>query len=255
MLEKKYMRISSQEQNSTVIVPSFPSPSIHDTYYNAIVHTLNDRRVALDAALSRLLLHTSVLTDVATRLIETLQSGHKVLVVGNGGSAAEAQHFAAELVGRFKRNRAPYAVLALTTDTAILTAVANDYGYQEVFARQVTAFGQPDDLLLAFSTSGESENLLYAARAGHACQMTVVAITGELSNSLEMVSDVTLKMPLSDTALVQELHMIITHILCDIVETHLSSSDDATSVSVDVSHSSVGTDISRPFSSQDEWSI
>ncbi len=99
---------------------------------------------------------------------------------------------------------------------------------------------------LPSGTSGESENLLYAARAGHACQMTVVAITGERSNSLELVSDVTLKMPLCDTALVQELHMIVTHILCDIVETHLSSSDEATPV---------GTDLSRPLSTQDEWSI
>ena len=240
------MRISSQEQNPTVTVPSFPSSASNETYHDTIVNALNDRRSVLDAALSRLLSQAPVLTDVATRLVETLRSGHKVLVVGNGGSAAEAQHFAAELVGRFKRNRAPYAVLALTTDTAILTAVANDYGYQEVFARQVTAFGQPDDMLLAFSTSGESENLLYAARAGRSRQMTVVAITGELSNSLEMLSDVTLKMPLFDTALVQELHMIITHILCDIVETSLASSDE---------EAPVGIDVSRPFSSQDEWSI
>ncbi len=240
------MRISSQEQNSTVIVPSFSSSPTDSTYHNTIVNALNDRRTVLDAALSSLVSRTPVLTDIATRLVETLRSGHKVLVVGNGGSAAEAQHFAAELVGRFKRNRPPYAVLALTTDTAILTAVANDYGYQEVFARQVTAFGQPNDMLLAFSTSGESENILYAAHAGHSCQMTVVAITGELSNRLEMVSDVTLKMPSCDTALVQELHMIVTHILCDIVETHLSLLNEATSV---------GTNTSHAFSSQDEWSI
>lgn len=239
------MRISSQEQNSTATIPSFPLPSTHGTYHDTVVNALNNRRTTLDVALSRLMSHTTILTDVATRLIETLQSGHKILVVGNGGSAAEAQHFAAELVGRFKRNRAPYAVLALTTDTAILTAVANDYGYQEVFARQVTAFGQPGDLLLAFSTSGESENLLYAARAGRVRQMTVVAITGELSNSLELLSDVTLKMPLIDTALVQELHMIITHILCDIVETHLSSVEEG---------ASVGTDLSRPLPTQ-EWSL
>ncbi len=240
------MRISSQEQNPTVIVPSFSSPQPESTYHDTIVTALNDRRTVLDAALSSLVSQTPVLTDIATRLVETLRGGHKVLVVGNGGSAAEAQHFAAELVGRFKRNRPPYAVLALTTDTAILTAVANDYGYQEVFARQVTAFGQPNDMLFAFSTSGESENILYAARAGHSRQMTVVAITGELSNRLEMVSDVTLKVPLCDTALVQELHMIITHILCDIVETHLSLLNEATSV---------GTNASHAFSSQDEWSI
>jgi D-sedoheptulose 7-phosphate isomerase len=240
------MRISSQEQNPTIIVPSFSSESINGAYYDTIVSTLSERRIALDMALSRLMTQTSILTDIAARLIETLRSGHKVLVVGNGGSAAEAQHFAAELVGRFKRDRTPYAVLALTTDTSILTAVANDYGYQEVFARQVTAFGQPRDLLLAFSTSGESENILHAAQAGHACHMTVVAITGELSNRLEMVSDVTLKMPLCDTALVQELHMIVTHILCDIVEMHLSSLEEAIPV---------GTDVARTFSSQDEWSL
>ena len=239
------MRISSQEQNTAVIVPSFSSP-INTMYQAMIVNALDERRVTFDIALSRLASRTSVLTDVATRLIETLRSGHKVLVVGNGGSAAEAQHFAAELVGRFKRNRAPYAVLALTTDTAILTAVANDYGYQEVFARQVAAFGQPGDMLLAFSTSGESENILYAARAGQQRQMTVVAITGELSNSLEMLSDVTLKMPLFDTALVQELHMIITHILCDLVETHLSSPDDTTAI---------GAEIAHPLSTQDEWPL
>ncbi|GAC1425308.1 MAG: hypothetical protein PVS3B3_20700 [Ktedonobacteraceae bacterium] len=258
------MRISSQEQNSSVIVPAFRPTSINDMDHDTIVNALNDRRTALDVALSRLVLQTPMLVEVATRLVETLQSGHKVLLVGNGGSAAEAQHFAAELVGRFKRNRAPYAVLALTTDTAILTAVANDYGYQEVFARQVMAFGQPDDMLLAFSTSGESENLLYAARAGHQCQMTVVAITGELSNSLERLSDVTLKMPLFDTALVQELHMIVTHILCDIVETHLSSADETMpaetdslqhTVGRDTSVSALEIDVSRSFSSEAEWSI
>ncbi len=239
------MRISSQEQNTTLIVPPFTS-SINTIYQDTIINALDERRTTLDTALSRLASQTPVLTDVATRLIETLRSGHKVLVIGNGGSAAEAQHFAAELVGRFKRNRAPYAVLALTTDTAILTAVANDYGYQEVFARQVSALGQADDMLLAFSTSGESENILHAARAGQQRQMTVVAITGEHSNSLEMLSDVTLKMPLFDTALVQELHMIITHILCDLVETHLSSPEEDTAIETEIAH---------PLSTQDEWSL
>src|SRR5215470_15763267 len=120
----------------------------------------------LDNALAQFKTRAALITEVTTRLIETLRSGHKVLVAGNGGSAAEAQHFAAELVGRFKRERAPYAVLSLTTDTSILTAVANDYGYRDVFARQVHALGQPGDLFIAFSTSGESENLLRAAIVG-----------------------------------------------------------------------------------------
>jgi len=264
------MRISSQEQNSTLIIPSFRSTSINEVYHDMIVHALNDRRTALDAALSRLASEATALTDVATRLVETLRSGHKVLVAGNGGSAAESQHFAAELVGRFKRNRAPYAVLALTADTAILTAVANDYGYQEVFARQVFAFGQPGDMLLAFSTSGESENLLLAARAGRKRHMTVVGITGDLSNSLETLSDVTLKMPSFDTPLVQELHIIVTHLLCDIVETSLSSESEEPFVGTDLSRP-VGTDLSRPVEvgvsrpqheqtlwqglGQDEWQI
>ncbi len=148
---------------------------------------------------------------------------NKVLVAGNGGSAAEAQHFAAELVGRFKRERAPYAVLSLTTDTSILTAVANDYGYADVFARQVLAFGQSGDLLIAFSTSGESENLLRAAVAGHQSRMTVIAITGDRPNRLDRLADVTVRVPVVDTAVAQELHMIVTHILCDIAESELAS--------------------------------
>ncbi len=160
------------------------------------------------------------------RLVETLRTGHKVLVAGNGGSAAEAQHFAAELVGRFKRERAPYAVLSLTTDTSILTAVANDYGYQNVFARQVSAFGQTGDMLIAFSTSGESENLVYAAEAAQRSSMTVIAITGDRPSRLECLASVTVRVPTVDTAVAQELHMIVTHILCDIVESQLAAQGD-----------------------------
>src|SRR5437868_11937987 len=120
-------------------------------YHNVVVSMLARRHAMLDDALAQFTTRAEALAEVATRLVETLRSGHKVLVAGNGGSAAEAQHFAAELVGRFKRERAPYAVLSLTTDTSILTAVANDYGYAEVFARQVQGLGQPGDLLLLFS--------------------------------------------------------------------------------------------------------
>jgi len=176
----------------------------------------------LDVALTQLTTRAMSLSEVAALLVETLRTGHKVLVAGNGGSAAEAQHFAAELVGRFKRDRAPYAVLSLTTDTSILTAVANDYGYQDVFARQVLAFGQPGDLFIAFSTSGESENMVRAATAAQKCLMTVIAVTGERPNRLGRLADVTVRVPVADTALVQELHMIVTHILCDIAETELA---------------------------------
>ncbi|HYX50940.1 MAG TPA: SIS domain-containing protein, partial [Ktedonobacteraceae bacterium] len=148
-------------------------------YYNSIENALSYQRKMLDRALNQSLRHVAILAEVTARLIETLRSGHKVLIAGNGGSAAEAQHFAAELVGRFKRERSPYAVLSLTTDTSILTAIANDYGYQDIFARQILALGQPRDMLIVFSTSGESENLLYAATAARRCMMTIIAITGD----------------------------------------------------------------------------
>ncbi len=224
------MHISSQEQHiqqfshaSTPSVSSFTSVATTEAYHDTVVHALTSRRTLLDAALAQLASHAHILTIVASYLVETLRSQHKVLVAGNGGSAAESQHFAAELVGRFKRERAPYPVLSLTTDTAIITAVANDYGYRDIFARQVLAFGQPDDMFLAFSTSGESENIIAAAQAARQRRMTVVAVTGDAASTLETLADVTVRVPLIDTALVQELHMIVTHILCDITETQLAS--------------------------------
>ncbi len=202
-------------KNEAVILrPPIESVASFD-YHEAIVRALNCHWKMLDIALAQFNTRAAVFTEVAARLIETLRTGHKVLVAGNGGSAAEAQHFAAEFVGRFKRERSPYAVLSLTTDTSILTAVSNDYGYQDVFARQVNAFGQPGDMLIAFSTSGESENLVRAATAGRERFMTVVAVTGNRPSRLENLADVTVRVPVADTAIAQELHMIVTHILCD----------------------------------------
>ncbi len=219
------MKMYGHEENAVYLSP-IKSTSLSRSFHTTIVNALTDRRVVLEAALRRLADETAPLTDAAVLLVETLRSGHKVLVVGNGGSAAEAQHFAAELVGRFKRDRMPYAVISLATDTAILTAVANDYGYQEIFARQLRALGQPGDLLVAFSTSGESENVLRAAEAGRQCLIKVVAVTGERSSRLEALSDVTVRVPCTDTAAAQELHMVVTHILCDIAETYLSEQNE-----------------------------
>jgi len=191
-------------------------------YQGLVEDVLALRRRVLDDALLQFAARAQALAQIAKLLVGTLRAGHKVLVAGNGGSAAEAQHFAAELVGRFKRERLPYAVLSLTTDTSILTAVANDYGYAEVFARQVRGFGQPGDLLLLFSTSGESENLVRAALEAQQCLMSVAAITGDRSSRLEQIADITLRVPVVDTAIAQELHMMATHILCDITETELA---------------------------------
>lgn len=210
-----------QNNRLTILTPSTAYP--YQDYHTVISVALSSRRKALDSALALLMLRSATLAQVAALLVDALNSGHKALVVGNGGSAAEAQHFAAELVGRFKRERLPYPVLSLTTDTATLTAVANDYGYEDVFARQLRAFGQPNDVLIAFSTSGESENILRAARVARERKLSIVAITGNRPCSLEELADIAVRTPVVDTALVQEMHMMITHILCDIVESELSA--------------------------------
>ena len=187
-------------------------------------HTLGaelaERAEELRAAL--LALDTTSLDEAASLLTGALRGGRKVLVAGNGGSAAEAQHFTGELVGRFRRDRAAYAALALTADSAILTAVANDYGYPEVFARQVQAVGRHGDVLVLFSTSGNSENLIRAAVAGRQRALRVVAITGTVPNRLAWLADCVVAVPVADTPLIQEAHMVVTHLLCGLVEAALS---------------------------------
>ncbi|HLI09224.1 MAG TPA: SIS domain-containing protein [Ktedonobacteraceae bacterium] len=211
-------------QKKREILTSLVQPVLSEAEYrDFIVNALADRRAILDAALSQLMARAEVLTEAAARLVETLQTGRKVLIAGNGGSAAEAQHFATELVGRFKRERVPYAVLSLTTDTSILTAVANDYGFQDVFARQVSAFGQPGDLLIVFSTSGESENLIRATIAGRQRLMTTVAVTGDRPNHLAQLADVAVRVPAVEADIVQELHLTVLHILCEIAESKLAA--------------------------------
>src|SRR5690606_34291435 len=132
--------------DSGILGPAGPGKDHHESIQTA----LRRRQATLSAAIAWLHDHPGALAEAARRRLATLRNGHKVMVAGNGGSAAEAQHFAAELVGRFKRERVPFAVLSLATDTSILTAVGNDYGFQYIFARQILAFGRPGDLLVAF---------------------------------------------------------------------------------------------------------
>src|SRR5947209_11406130 len=148
-LEKRKMSYSTKQDD--LILASPLNAVARPDYEERIVAALRWRRNLLNSALAQFATQAASMAEVATWLIGTLRNGNKVFVAGNGGSAAEAQHFAAELVGRFKRERSPYAVLSLTTDTSILTAIANDYGYQEVFARQVVGLSQPGDLLVTFS--------------------------------------------------------------------------------------------------------
>ncbi len=170
---------------------------------------------------------------IATILIDALKSGHKVLFCGNGGSAADSQHAAAELVGRFYKDRRALPALALTTDSSVLTAVGNDWDYREVFARQVAALGSSGDVLVGLSTSGSSENLLRAFEEAHSRQLTTVALTGEAGRQLAATADFALRVPADCTPRIQELHILALHSVCELVEHALfgdTSSDVVRSV-------------------------
>jgi len=153
---------------------------------------------------------------------DAVADGHKVLLFGNGGSAADAQHIAAELVGRFGRERRPLAALALTTDTSALTAIANDYGYDQVFARQVRALGAPGDVALAISTSGRSASVLRAVEACREMRIGTIGLTGGDGGALAAAVDVCLCVSASHlSARIQETHIVIGHVICDLVDRRL----------------------------------
>ncbi|MBA5636779.1 phosphoheptose isomerase [Duganella sp. LX20W] len=161
-------------------------------------------------------------------MFSALSNGNKILVCGNGGSAADAQHFAAELVGRFERERFPLPALALTTDTSILTAVANDYSYRDIFSKQVQAFGQAGDILLALSTSGNSANVMAAIEAALEREMRVVAMTGKGGGAIGKMltdADVHICVPADRTARIQEVHLVTIHCICDGIDVALFGGD------------------------------
>ena len=157
-------------------------------------------------------------------VLACVTSGGKVLACGNGGSAADAQHFAAEFIGRFERERPELGAIALTTDSSILTAIANDYDFERIFAKQVRGLGQAGDVLLAMSTSGNSPNILAAVEAAHEREMTVVALTGRGGGKITHLlreTDVHVCVPHDRTARVQEVHLLVLHCICDGVDTQL----------------------------------
>ena len=164
------------------------------------------------------------LSEAVGVMVAALMGGGKILACGNGGSAGDAQHFAAELVGRFERERPGLAAISLATDTSILTAVANDYDYRQVFSKQVEAIGSPGDVLLAISTSGNSGNVLAAIEAAHARDMHVVALTGKDGGRITKLlgaGDVELRVPAERTARIQEVHLLAIHCLCDGIDCSL----------------------------------
>jgi D-sedoheptulose 7-phosphate isomerase len=170
------------------------------------------QRAAHDAAL------LDVARNIAAAIVTALRSGNKLLIVGNGGSAADAQHIAAEIVGRYKQDRPAYAAIALTTDTSALTSIANDSGFEQVFARQVEGLGTRGDVLLALSTSGKSPNILAALRTARGHGLVTVGFTGSKGENLRTLCDHLLVAPSDDTPVVQQIHLALAHGICDEIE-------------------------------------
>jgi D-sedoheptulose 7-phosphate isomerase len=160
--------------------------------------------------------------EQAARMMEAaIRSGGKILIAGNGGSAADAQHIAGEFVSRFHFDRPGLPAIALTTDTSILTAIGNDYGYERVFSRQVEALGRPEDVLLAISTSGNSKNILMALEAAKKLGIKTIGLTGSPGGKMAVECNLCLKMPSTETPKIQEGHILVSHIMCGLVEAQM----------------------------------
>ncbi len=193
---------------------SFDAQRAEDVFRRTLLESIEARQQLLQAFLP-------VATEVARVLVRAFRSGHKVLLCGNGGSAADAQHVAAELLGRFARDRAALPAIALTTDTSILTAVGNDLGFDQVFSRQVEALAQEEDVVVGISTSGNSQNVLKAIQVGQAKGAVTVGLTGRQGGALKDLVDICLCVPAETAAATQELHITVWHAICEVVEEEL----------------------------------
>jgi len=177
----------------------------------------------LAALAGRVAEQADAVAAIADRYAATLRAGGTLFFAGNGGSAADAQHLATEYVVRYQAQRSPLRAVALTTDTSLLTACANDLGFDEVFARQIEALARPGDVLSLHSTSGESPNVIRAAQAAQARNVTVVAFLGKSGGHLQTLADIALVVPSDDTARIQEMHLAIEHLICEMVEESLKT--------------------------------
>ena len=190
-----------------------------------LVNAVDATRVVQEALDASIALHQrmrsldlSAVVRAADAILDAYAAGGKVLTFGNGGSAADAQHFAAELVGRFERDRPGMPAIALTTDTCTLTSVANDYGFDRIFARQIEALGRSEDVAVAISTSGESPNVIEGLREAAARGMRTIALTGRNGGPLGAMAEIHINVPHDITCRVQEVHMTLLHAICGIVE-------------------------------------
>jgi D-sedoheptulose 7-phosphate isomerase len=190
----------------------------------AAVHLLRERLGDAIAAHERMKeMDPQPFADAVAAIIGALATGGKLLVFGNGGSCADAQHVAAELIGRFQRVRAPFAAIALTTDMSVLTSIANDESFDRVFARQIEALGRPGDVALAITTSGESPNVLAAIAAARTRGVRTIALTGGGGGEAGRTADVHVNVPSAVTARSQEVHRTVLHALCEVVEASLGN--------------------------------
>ena len=165
-----------------------------------------------------------LIARAAAVIAESLLDDRKILTCGNGGSAADAQHFSSEMLNRFEKERPGLPAIALTTDSSTLTSIANDYQYADIFSKQIRALGQPGDILLAFSTSGESHNIIHAIDAAHEREMITIALTGKDGGTVAGMmheGDIEIRVPGKSTARIQEVHIMIIHSLCDLVDCQL----------------------------------
>lgn len=194
--------------------------SLQDRVINHFSDSIQVKQVAM-TSLSELIAYA------AQKIVESLVNDKKVLACGNGGSAGDAQHFSSEMLNRFERERPALPAIALTTDTMTITSVANDYNFDEVFAKQLRALGQTGDILLVYTTSGNSSNIINTVRTAHDKEMTVIALTGKDGGTLASIlneSDIEIRVPSESTARIQEVHLLITHCLCDLIDSQLFGS-------------------------------
>ena len=177
-------------------------------------------RAAGDAALLK------TAETIAAVIVTALRAGNKLLLIGNGGSAADAQHIAAEVIGRYKRERPGYAAIALTTDTSALTSIGNDYGFEHIFSRQIEGLGQRGDVLIALSTSGRSKNIITALQRARELGIVTIGFTGMNGLAMREVCDHLLVSPSDDTPVIQQIHLVAAHGICDAVERSMMDASD-----------------------------
>ncbi len=182
---------------------------------NKILEELNEHKATIEATIKQM---PKQIEEASQILINTLKQGNKVLIFGNGGSAADAQHIAAELTGRYKTNRIGLAAIALTTDTSAITAISNDFGYEIVFARQIEALGKEGDLAIGISTSGNSKNVILALQKAKEHGLTTLGLSGNSGGEMNKLCDLNLVVPSNNTPRIQEMHILIGHILCNEVD-------------------------------------